>query len=147
MKQTLYQVLGVPENADAATIKNAFRKLAKKYHPDVNIGNEQAEIKFKEINEAYNILSDEAKKRDYDASLHQEPKSSAAGQAKAGAKKAKTATNPFDMNFKMNFDDIWGVKTEFSGEEDPDKKKNTKAGPDFMNVNKQFASFFGFDPK
>ena len=147
MKQTLYQVLGVPENADAASIKNAFRKLAKKYHPDVNIGNEQAEIKFKEINEAYNILSDEVKKRDYDASLHQGPGSSAKGQSREGAKKAKTASSPFDMNFKMNFDDIWGVKTEFSGEEQSDKKKNTKAGPDFMNVNKQFASFFGFDPK
>lgn len=147
MEQTLYQVLGVPENADAATIKNAFRKLAKKYHPDVNIGNEQAEIKFKEINEAYNILSDEAKKRDYDATLHQGPKGNARGTNKTGAKKAKTASNPFDMNFKMNFDDIWGVKTEFSGEENSDKKNNTKAGPDFMNVNKQFASFFGFDPK
>lgn len=147
MEQTLYQVLGVPENADAAAIKNAFRKLAKKYHPDVNIGNEQAEIKFKEINEAYNILSDEAKKRDYDATLHQGPKGNARGTNKASAKKAKAASNPFDMNFKMNFDDIWGVKTEFSGEENADKKNNTKAGPDFMNVNKQFASFFGFDPK
>ena len=57
MKQTLYQVLGVPENADAATIKNAFRKLAKKYHPDVNIGNEQAEIKFKEAPGKRNIAA------------------------------------------------------------------------------------------
>ena len=147
MEQTLYQVLGVPENADAATIKNAFRKLAKKYHPDVNIGNEQAEKKIKEINEAYNILSDDTKKREYDATLHQGPAHNAGGQKRTGAKKARTAPNPFDMNFKMNFDDIWGVNTEFSEKDKSDKNNGTKAGSDFMNVNKQFANFFGFDPK
>ena len=61
-----YAVLGVDRNADAKTIKNAFRKLAKKYHPDTNPGNKEAEQKFKEINEAYSVLGDEKKRKLYD---------------------------------------------------------------------------------
>ncbi len=65
-----YQILGVPEDATEDDIKNAFRKLAFKYHPDKNPGNEkQAEAKFKEINEAYSILSDAGKRRQYDYAL------------------------------------------------------------------------------
>ena len=69
MKETHYQILGVDRNADAGTIKNAFRKLAKKYHPDVTANNPEAEKKFKDINEAYRILSDEKLKKEYDESL------------------------------------------------------------------------------
>ena len=62
-----YQILGISENAGQEDIKNAFRKLAFKYHPDKNPGNEkQAEEKFKEINEAYSILSDAGKRQQYD---------------------------------------------------------------------------------
>ncbi|HJA93027.1 MAG TPA: DnaJ domain-containing protein, partial [Candidatus Eisenbergiella merdipullorum] len=51
-KRDYYEVLGVDRNADAAAIKRAYRKLAKKYHPDTNAGNPQAEEKFKEVTEA-----------------------------------------------------------------------------------------------
>lgn len=61
MKKDYYAVLGVSRTADAASIKKAYRKLAKKYHPDSNVGNAQAEERFKELNEAYDILSDEKK--------------------------------------------------------------------------------------
>ncbi len=61
-----YKTLGVEKNADAAAVKTAYRKLARKYHPDVNPGNAEAENKFKEISEAYDILSDPAKKKEYD---------------------------------------------------------------------------------
>ena len=57
-----YEVLGVDKNADDETIKKAYRKLAKKYHPDTNAGNAEAEKKFKEISEAYAVLSDKGGK-------------------------------------------------------------------------------------
>ena len=65
-KRDYYEVLGVGRNADAKTIKSAYRKLAKKYHPDMNPGDKHAEQKFKEVTEAYNVLSDTEKKKLYD---------------------------------------------------------------------------------
>ncbi len=62
-----YKILGIPENASQQDIKSSFRKLAFKYHPDTNPGNErQAEERFKEINEAYAVLSDKNKRQQYD---------------------------------------------------------------------------------
>lgn len=66
MKKDYYEVLGISRTADASTIKKAYRKLAKKYHPDSNEGNTYAAEKFKEANEAYNILGDEKKRKLYD---------------------------------------------------------------------------------
>lgn len=69
-KRDYYEVLGVSKNADAAAIKKAYRKLAKKYHPDSNAGNARAEEEFKEVTEAYDILSDEKKRKLYDQFGH-----------------------------------------------------------------------------
>ena len=57
-KRDYYEVLGISRDAEESTIKKAYRKLAKKYHPDSNVGDPQAEQKFKEITEAYSVLSD-----------------------------------------------------------------------------------------
>ena len=69
-KRDYYEVLGVDRNADAAAIKKAYRKLAKKYHPDTNAGNQHAEQMFKEVTEAYEVLSDPEKKKLYDRFGH-----------------------------------------------------------------------------
>ncbi len=69
-KRDYYEVLGVDKNADDGTIKKAYRQLAKKYHPDMNPGDTEAEKKFKEASEAYAVLSDPDKKRQYDQFGH-----------------------------------------------------------------------------
>lgn len=69
-KRDYYEILGLDKSASADDVKRAFRSLGKKYHPDVNPGDEQAEEKFKEINEAYKVLSDETKRKQYDMFGH-----------------------------------------------------------------------------
>ena len=66
MSKDYYQMLGVKRSASAEEIKKAYRKLAMKYHPDRNKGNKEAEAKFKEISEAYAVLSDQEKRKQYD---------------------------------------------------------------------------------
>lgn len=93
-KRDYYEVLGVDKNADDAAIKKAYRVLAKKYHPDMNPGDAEAEKKFKEASEAYAILSDPEKRRQYDQYGH------AAFEGAGGA-------GGFDFN-SMDFGDIFG---------------------------------------
>ncbi len=69
-KRDYYEVLGVSKDADEAAIKKAYRQLAKKYHPDMNPGDKEAEAKFKEASEAYAVLSDAEKRRQYDQFGH-----------------------------------------------------------------------------
>lgn len=92
-KRDYYEVLGVDKNADEATIKKAYRGLAKKYHPDMNPGDAEAEKKFKEASEAYAVLSDPDKKRQYDQFGHAAFENGGAGG--------------FDFG-SMDFGDIFG---------------------------------------
>ena len=96
-KRDYYEVLGVDKNADDAALKKAYRALAKKYHPDVNPGDTEAEKKFKEASEAYAILSDPEKRRQYDQFGH------AAFEQGGGA----GGFGGFDFN-SMDFSDIFG---------------------------------------
>src|SRR3977135_3884728 len=66
MAKDFYQTLGVPRNADEKEIKSAYRKLARKLHPDVNPGDKSAEAKFKEVSEAYDVVGDPEKRKLYD---------------------------------------------------------------------------------
>lgn len=94
-KRDYYEVLGVPKDADAAALKKAYRALAKKYHPDSNPGDAEAEKKFKEASEAYAVLSDAEKRRQYDQYGH------AAFDGAAGG------AGGFDFN-GADFSDIFG---------------------------------------
>ena len=88
MKQDYYEILGVSKDASDKDIKTAYRKLALKYHPDKNQDNEEAETKFKQISEAYSVLSDSEKRQKYNEFGHDfnsaRPSSAAAGGAAAG---------------------------------------------------------------
>ena len=78
-KRDYYEILGVTKNSSADEIKKAYRKLAMQYHPDRNPGNKEAESKFKEATEAYEVLKDDQKKAAYDNYGHQ-----AFGQGQGG---------------------------------------------------------------
>ena len=81
-KQDYYATLGVEKGADGAALKSAYRKLAMKYHPDKNPGDASAEQKFKDINEAYDVLKDPQKKAAYDRFGHQAFQSGGFGQGR-----------------------------------------------------------------
>ena len=69
LEKDYYKTLGVAKTAKPAEIKTAYRKLARKYHPDSNQGDAKAEERFKEISEAYSVLSDEKRRKEYDEAL------------------------------------------------------------------------------
>lgn len=97
-KRDYYEVLGVDKSADEAAIKKAYRVLAKKYHPDMNPGDAEAEKKFKEASEAYAVLSDPEKKRQYDQFGHAAFEGGAGGAGGFGG---------FDFS-GADFSDIFG---------------------------------------
>src|SRR3954451_24677423 len=66
IEKDYYAALGVPKGADKATIRKAYRKLARQFHPDANAGDAKAEDRFKEISEAYDVLSDDNRRKEYD---------------------------------------------------------------------------------
>ena len=96
-KRDYYEVLGVDRNADEAALKKAYRVLAKKYHPDMNPGDAEAEKKFKEASEAYAVLSDPEKRRQYDQFGH------------AAFEQGGPGAGGFDgFNFSGDMGDIFG---------------------------------------
>lgn len=105
-KRDYYEVLGVSKSADATEIKKAYRKLALKYHPDKNPGDKEAEEKFKEAAEAYDVLSNEEKKRRYDQFGH----AGVGGAGQGGFGGGMSMDDIFSQ-----FGDIFGSFGGFSG--------------------------------
>ena len=112
-KRDYYEVLGVEKNADDAALKKAYRALAKKYHPDMNPGDAEAEKKFKEASEAYAVLSDPEKRRQYDQFGH------------AAFEQGGMGGGGFDFS-GMDFTDIFGdlFGDFFGGRRSSDRASN-----------------------
>jgi molecular chaperone DnaJ len=121
-KRDYYEVLGVDKNADDGAIKRAYRKLAKKYHPDSNPGDKEAEAKFKEASEAYAVLSDADKRRQYDQFGH-----SAFSGGGGGAGGFDFSGMDFGDIFGDFFGDIFGGGRRGAANNGPQKGANLRA--------------------
>ncbi|AQX28652.1 molecular chaperone DnaJ [Bartonella sp. JB15] len=97
MKVDYYEILGVTRGCDDKKLKSAFRKLAMQYHPDRNAGDKEAERKFKEIGEAYEVLKDPQKRAAYDRFGHA-----------AFENNGREGSNPFGGGFADIFEDFFG---------------------------------------
>jgi DnaJ-class molecular chaperone len=126
-----YKILGVGRRASADEIKQAFRKLARKYHPDVNPGDKRAEAKFKEINEAYEVLSDPQKRSQYDllGSNWQKFASGASRAGHAGASPFDFATGGMGGNGGSGFSDFFEI---LFGRSSPQAQSRTGTGTSGM---------------
>ena len=109
MSEDYYSILEVSRNADASELKKAYRKLAIKWHPDKNKGDSSAEEKFKKISEAYDVLSDEKKRSQYDSMGHDMFKQQQSGSGRGGFH-----SDPFDV-FNSFFGGGSGPFSDFFG--------------------------------
>jgi len=135
-KRDYYEILGIDKSASESEIKKAYRKLAKKYHPDMNPGDQEAEVKFKEATEAYEVLSDPEKKAKYDQFGHSAFSNGAGGGFQGG----------FDFNdmgdiFGDIFGDFFGGGSRRANPNAPRKGANIRT-----NINLEFEeAVFGAD--
>ena len=107
-KQDYYEMLGVNRQASESDLKKAYRKMAKKYHPDVNPGDKVAEEKFKEVSEAYNILSDAGKRRTYDQYGHAAFEQGGGGGGFHGGMDMNDIFGSFFGGGSVDFGDLFG---------------------------------------
>ena len=114
-KKDLYSILGVAKTATEAEVKSAYRKLARKYHPDVNKDNKEAELKFKEISAAYEVLKDKDKRKQYDnGAIDADGKPTGWGASGSGGSYGAYGGNPFGGGFSQesgggfDFSDLFG---------------------------------------
>lgn len=128
LQKDFYKVLGVSKDADEATIKKAYRKLARTWHPDQNKGNPEAEERFKEIGEAYTVLSNPEQRQQYDAI-----RAMGAGGFRGGAGGGGASG--------VNFEDIFGA---FGGGNGGNVRFSTSGGGAGFNLDDILGAFGGF---
>ena len=112
VKRDYYEVLGGSKNADENAIKKAYRKLAKKYHPDTNSGDADAEKKFKEVTEAYSVLSDKEKRKLYDQFGHAAFDEGAGG----GTYQSQNQNGGYQRAYHFNSDDMGDIFGDIFGD-------------------------------
>lgn len=138
-----YKILGVSETANNDELKKAFRGLAKKYHPDRNKENENALRMFQEVNEAYEVLSDESSREEYDRKRN----SKQFNEKKSESKKSQNSNNSTENydksdainNLNQYFENFFGFNAKSSEVDKSKLKKKTNNPIDTSNI---FDSFF-----
>ncbi|NJM99173.1 MAG: DnaJ domain-containing protein [Phormidesmis sp. RL_2_1] len=143
-----YAILGVSKTADADDIKRSFRKLARKYHPDVNPNDKKAEAKFKEVSEAYEVLSDHDKRKKYDQFGQYWQQASRAGGAGVGGP-GGVGTAGFDFGAYGSFDDFINelLGRMGGGSRTQNYSYQQRPGAGGFNTTGFGSSGFGFDPR
>lgn len=135
--ENYYDILGVSKNITTEELKKVYRKLAKKYHPDANVGNAKAEEMFKKISKAYEILSDETSRAKYDREL--DGKFTNFDNNKKASNNKNTGNINEDIFNKFNgfnvFEQAFGMKQEH--------KNNINASKNPMDFTDMFESFMG----
>lgn len=132
MAQDYYKVIGVTPEASEEEIKSAYRRMAKKYHPDAHPGDEACERRFREINEAYGVLGDPEKRKKYDAD-NSRPK---AGAARSGADNQDIYQNIF-----RQFDSMFGFRTNEGDKSSQGKTGHRSENP--LDTTAMFERFMG----
>ena len=148
-QKTYYEILGVAKDADERTIKKAYHKLAKQYHPDRNPDNKEAEEIFKSVNKAYEVLSDADERAHYDYTLEHggaQQKKAGAGQQSGGGRRTPGGAAEFnfaDMN--ANFANFFGFDKNGNVTDESKLNKNVKKNP--IDTSSMFEHFMGFKAK
>lgn len=136
-----YRILGVSENAAEEEIKSAFRKLAKKYHPDAHPGDENCEQIFREVNEAYNVLGDSRKRKAYDGK-RRGTKSSGSFRRESAVDSRSTGEKNVDFeNIHKSFAQFFGFDPRAQDIPDGGKQKGKSANP--LDTTEAFERFMG----
>lgn len=137
-----YTILGVPRDADTNVIKQKYRKLVKECHPDTHPGDEKAEERFKQISQAYAVLADEEKRKEYDKGLNGRRTAGINQEKKKGAGQ-QDRRQPFQPgDFSKGFSDFFGFTAQGTSEQGKKDAKDARRNP--LDTSAIFEKYMGF---
>lgn len=135
-----YQIMGVARDADMAAIKKAYRRLVKECHPDTHPGDRQAEERFKQIAEAYGVLSDTEKRRQYD-----NERAAAAGKSIKGTARGDYQSKPFDpVDFQKEFEHLFSFGKQGVKKTDRNNSGHGENRKNPIDTSALFEKYMGF---
>lgn len=136
--ENYYKILGVSENVTNEELKKVYRKLAKKYHPDANVGNLQAEEMFKKVSKAYEVLSDETSRAKYDREIKGN-----FNNFDTSTNNKKTSSSSVNEDIFNKFNGFNVFEQAFGMNNKSNKNENIKARKNPMDFTDMFESFMG----
>lgn len=141
-----YEILGVEKNAKASEIKLKYRKLAMKYHPDKNPNDKEAEEKFKKISEAYEVIGNEEKRKEYDKKLNKSFENKDFGKFENN-KNQNNDKKSYSESFSFNPNDLKNMFEKVFDVEKIDKNEKEKIKNYKENMKNSFENFFNIKKK